>query len=141
MGTWATSYFGNDDAIDWIENLRLHGFAAISTAINQVVDSREYLELPHAQQAIAAIAVFAAMVGRLPAPCLPGEATEIIQRVSLPADLGRHIEAAQKALKAILQPDSELNELWSENAENYEEWLSTIAQLQTLLSAPTLRPL
>ncbi|MGY0800171.1 DUF4259 domain-containing protein [Lysobacter sp. A286] len=133
MGTWAIDSFGNDDAADWLCDLtEQNDLGLVREAIARVLATDGYLEAPDATQALAAIEVVAAALGR-PTGTAKGEGDLMawVARVKPVADTSLASQANQ-AVDRILGPESELRELWEE-AEEFGDWQKDVAALRSQL--------
>ena len=131
MGSWGARSFDNDDATDFVAELRSNGSGALQDAINEVADlaPEDYLEAPSASRAVAAAEVVAAMLGSA-APDLPPEVVEWLSTTPAPDPSLR--ASATAALKQVVA-NSELAELWAESGD--DSWREQQANLQQRLSA------
>ncbi|EMI41733.1 DUF4259 domain-containing protein [Rhodopirellula sp. SWK7] len=128
MGAWGHSTFDNDDAADWVADLEE------STDMSDVIqalcgvtdDAEDYIEAPECSSAIAAAEVVAALNGN-PSADLPGSVREWIEGKPIP-DAGLNTKACN-AIDAVLS-DSELKELWEENAEDYPKWVACLTDIK-----------
>ncbi|MFD5813707.1 DUF4259 domain-containing protein [Streptomyces sp. NPDC127038] len=131
MGTWDIGPFENDTAADFANDLDDAAEGAREALIRKVLmcaaDNRDYLEVPDAEEAVAAAALIAARcpggepVGPHYGPHAPVP--------SLPPDLSR---LAVEALDRVLADESELSELWGE-AEDGSRWRHSICRLRQVL--------
>jgi len=131
VGSWGARSFDNDDATDFVAELRSNGSGALQDAINEVADlaPEDYLEAPSASRAVAAAEVVAAMLGSA-APDLPPEVVEWLSTTPAPDPSLR--ASATAALKQVVA-NSELAELWAESGD--DSWREQQANLQQRLSA------
>lgn len=132
MGAWSHNSFDNDDALDWIADLtESTGTKAIVDALDSVTDKAEdYIEAPECSIAIAAAEVVAAMNGK-GAESLPPEVKEWLTGQSA---AGAALTAkARSAVDAVLS-NSELKELWEENADDFPRWTALLNDLKSRLS-------
>lgn len=131
MGAWSTSSFGNDNACDWAYDLEeTTELGLVRETIQKVLDSgQDYLEAPDAEEAIAAVEVIARLKGNF------GERNSYTETADNwvkahpqhpPQDL---VILASQALDRILQPPSELLELWRESDE-FEAWKKSVSDLK-----------
>jgi hypothetical protein len=140
MGTWSTTAFGNDFALDWAQDLQeSKDLFFIEDTLNNVLspDSADYLEAPFAAEGLAAIEVLARLYGK------PGEDNENtedvdawVEEVSKKAPKRRTdlIEKSRRAIEHILSERSELRELW-QDSEHYEDWRASVAALRARIGA------
>ena len=135
MGCWAIGSFGNDDAADWLSGLtEQDDLALVRETISQLLTADGYLDAPYATEALAAIEVVAAALGR---PTAAAQAEEDLMawvaRVN-PAPEASLVSDAVRAIDRILAPESELRELW-EDTEDFNEWQADVAGLRAQLQA------
>ena len=131
MGAWGRSSFENDDALDWVAELESAGVSAIVEALNHVTDEAdEYIEAPECSMAIAAAEVVAALSGR-PSDSLPPGAQAWL--VGKPVPAASLVAKARQAVEAVLG-ESELKDLWAENARDFPKWTATLNDLKQRLS-------
>ncbi|MDB5433042.1 MAG: hypothetical protein JWP35_4158 [Caulobacter sp.] len=130
MSAWATGYFDNDDAADFLREIGVAGtWATARHALQAAVDA-DYLEAPEAGAAVAAVGVLAAVMTG--APVLLPDASSVLPAILGPAPP----ELPALALKALSKVvnGSELDELFSESGgERYDEWLNGISALRNLI--------
>ncbi len=130
MGAWAEGSFDNDDAGDWVWELKeAEDTAILEEVFSVITDTDDYLEAPDCSIAIAAAEVVAAMRKR-PAAKLPPEVQAYVARIgNEPSpDL---VAAALAALKR-LRIKSELQELWDEGDKG-DKWHKTVEELESRL--------
>ena len=139
MGTWSTTAFGNDFALDWAQDLQeSKDLFFIEDTLNNVLsaDSAEYLEAPFAAEGLAAIEVLARIYGK------PGDddgnteeidawVEEVSKKAKRRTDL---IEKSLRAIEHILSERSELRELW-QDSEHYEDWRASVTDLKARIGA------
>lgn len=135
MGAWGIGSFDNDHACDWLLDL-IEGddLAPMRAAIAQVLAEDDYLDSDLAVEALAAIEVLAATLGR-PTVAI-GEEEEFqawLTRLQLQGDPSL-VPGALRAIERILAPESELRELWEET-EDYADWCADVARLRAHVSA------
>ena len=127
MGAWGTGSFDNDDAMDFVGELRKKQISDIAAVMSEVIEQHGYLEAPSCSVAIAAAETVAAAKGA-PASDAPPDllAWAKKNKAEVNADL---IASALKAVSRI-RADSELKELWEEgNATNeWHEHLDALAK-------------
>jgi len=135
MGAWSHEPFGNDTANDWAYGLDdVKDFSLVASAIKSVLDNGdEYLDSDLATEAIAAAEVLAKALGRGTQSDAYTEKVDVwLKKVSAKPS-PKLLSDAGIALARILGEDSELNELWEESDE-FTEWKSSVAALQSALS-------
>ena len=129
MGAWSHNTFDNDDASDWVYELEESSdMSVIENALNEVTDDAEdYIEAPECSNAIAAAEVVAALNGNESAN-LP----ESVQAwVAGKPEPDVQINAKAHAAIAAILANSELKDLWEENAEDYPKWIACIDEIRT----------
>ncbi len=133
MGCWGIGNFDNDDALDWASNLgESLGLDPVDRVLRAPCNG-EYLEAPEASEALAAAEVVAALLGH-PASDLPVNlARWIAEHRGL--DARPYREVALLRVRAVLDENSELRELWEENDEDFPFWKATVEALIARLSS------
>jgi hypothetical protein len=131
MGAWAFDSFGNDTACDWSYSFEeASDLSLVHETIQKVIDAgTEYLEAPDAEEAIAAVEVIARLKGNFGERNSYTETTDNWVKEHPqppPQDL---VDWASRALDRILQPPSELLELWQES-EDFESWKKSVLDLK-----------
>jgi hypothetical protein len=131
MGVWSHEPFANDTASDWAYVLMdATDLSHIEATLDRVLDEPgSYLEAPDAEEAVAAVAVVAQLLGRSPpitdAPeGLQAWITGVGVRPS-PALLDK----ARRVLDRVVAEDSELAELW-DDSESATAWRASMAALR-----------
>jgi len=135
MGCWAISSFGNDNAVDWLYGLTEQSdLSLVRETISQLLAEGGYLDAPYATEALAAIEVVAAALGR-PTDAARAEENlmEWLDRVK-PSPDASLVSDAIRAIDRILASESELRELWEET-EDFSEWQADVTGLRTQLQA------
>jgi hypothetical protein len=131
MGTWDIQPFDNDTAADFANDLddadTPEREALIRMVLMRAADSKDYLEAPEAEEAVAAAALVAAQCSGTEPANIPYGPEEPIP--TLPADL-RSLAVA--SLDRVLADESELSELWEES-EGGRAWKRSIGQLRQVL--------
>jgi hypothetical protein len=134
MGCWSINSFGNDDALDWLEELyEQEDLAPAESAVNAVLSvGVNYLEAPEAAQALAAAEVILAAMGR-PGPIVAENEslTLWINRVN-PSPTTDLVARSIQAIDRILENESELHELW-QDTNDYNEWKYDVESLRSRL--------
>lgn len=130
MGAWGHNAFENDDASDWVWELRdSTDFTVIEAALGAMIDdSAEYLESPQCANALAAAEVVAALNGR-PASVLPDDVKSWVK--GKPKPNPPLLAKAKKAVARIAR-SSELRDLWQEGKE-FEKWHAAVSDLEARL--------
>ena len=138
MGTWAVDAFGNDYAQDWAQDLKeTSNLDAVENTLDVALeDNGDELEMPFAVEALVAIEVLARLQGKGGARTEDSAAVDDWvdarkPKARLRTDLA---EKAGRAIERILSERSELRELWEES-EHYQEWLASVEDLRSRLTA------
>lgn len=129
MGAWGNGNFENDDAMDWVGELKTIAPSDLSKVLAQAADQPVYLESPVAAIALAAAEVVAALNGS-PVASAPAEVGEWVKKY--PKALTPELKS--EALRAAdrVRRDSELKDLWME-ADGLNEWIEVVKDLQARL--------
>ena len=136
MGTWSSEPFGNDTANDWAYGIdERRDFSLVEEAIRAVLDNDDdYLDSDLAAEAIAAVEVLAKALGRgTQSDAYTKKVDAWLRTISLRPSDALLVEA-RRALDRILEPASELNELWEES-DHHAEWLAAVRAQQAALLA------
>jgi hypothetical protein len=131
MGAWGAGYFDNDDAGDFVSDLRdAQDWSVVRAALAVVASfpADNYLELTEGSAAIAASAVLAQKTKNFPATDFPEDLEAIDALAPAPGDLA---QIALRALARVRSAKSELAELWQEAGDS--DWLATIDALESSL--------
>ena len=123
MGAWEITNFGNDTAMDWMYDFEKD---PTITLLEETIDSvfeDDYLDSDIASEALAALEIVAAALGRrakdFPEDVTADQLAAIAVRITPP-----FIDDCKKTLDRIADPeDNELYELWEE-AGHAEDWLN-----------------
>lgn len=127
MGAWDSGNFGNDTALDWVDEFANEpGLEILTDTIDSLLEETGYIDSIIGCEALAAIEVLAAKKGS-PSEDFPGED---IDTNALEFEItGELIEKAKKAVSIIKTAEnSELRELWAES-DSYEEWQGVLDNL------------
>ena len=130
MGAWGTGNFENDDAADFLRDLRAQRVNDIKELFSSIESQIGYLEAPESSVAIAAAEVLAAAKGA-PTPEVPSAITDWIEQ-NKPAVMPELVGSALRAVRRI-KADSELQALWDEGSQG-AEWHRRIDDLIKRLS-------
>ena len=131
MGAWSHEPFGNDAAGDWAYDLlETKDLSLIESTLNKAIEeSKEYLEAPDGEEAIAAVEVLAKIKGK-------GTQSDSYTE-ELDAWVAKHnhkpsddlYAKAKQVLELVCAEKSELAELW----EGQNEWKVSINKLKSVL--------
>jgi hypothetical protein len=127
MGTWGSDAFANDDAMDWVGQLKSLRAEDVGRVLLETVTQTGYLEAPTCSIALAAAEVVATMNGT-PAAHVPDEVVRWTRTHgrATPELLDLAIDAVQK-----IRENSELKDLWQES--DSFEWSNAIQSLERRL--------
>jgi len=137
MGGWGTGNFENDDAQDFLGQLKSLGLDDLRPILTRAADQPDYLDAPESSIAVAAAAVVARLVvtARVDAArkeeasslAAPRELADWISKnkAAAPPDL---IDLARRAVERV-RTNSELKDLWLE-AEGLNEWSAALRDLE-----------
>lgn len=131
MAGWGTGSFENEDAQNWLGQLKSLGIDDLKPIFIRAADQSDYLEAPEASVVVAAAEVLAALKGA-PNEKLPREITAWTSQIKA----GSTSEFNELAIRAVekVRRNSELKDLWLE-AEGLNEWTSALQDLQTRLAS------
>ena len=130
MGAWEVGPFENDTALDWVADLRSGGAEAVRVALSSAADG--FLDAREGEEVVAAAEVVASALGE-PAPNLPDDVTAWIATNG--GQLSREdVALARGAMARVVSEESELRELWVDDAED-EDWPKVMSDLQRRLAA------
>jgi hypothetical protein len=127
MGTWGDSVLENDDAADFLEELKQtsNGWRAVRRALAEASRST-YVEAAEASHALAAAEIVAAARGNAP-PALDKSLATWAQRHP-PKDLAALANSSLEAIRRIEGANSELAELWARSSEQ-TKWTAQLIEL------------
>jgi len=140
MAGWGTGSFENEDAQDFLGQLKSLGIDDLKRILARAADQEGYLEAPESSIAVAAAEVVAAQVDsakvvaekkEASSPAAPREIADWTNRnqTAVPPDL---VDLARRAVERV-RTNSELKDLWLE-AEGLNEWSAALRDLQQRLS-------
>lgn len=130
MGTWSVKPFGNDTALDWLNELKKsrNGSSIITNAIESIIDKYDGTS-GKAEEAMAAISIITASINDPVKGTNTDAKTWIITSGFVP-----DFPLIEKAISAlnIITTDSELFELWSETS-SLATWLNDADKIRKCL--------
>ena len=131
MGGWGTGSFENEDAQDFLGQLKSLGIDDLRQILARAADQCDYAEARESSVAIAVAEVIAALKG-MPASKIPREIADWTSATSggYSADLD---ELARRAVSKI-RSNSELKDLWLE-ADGLNEWSAGLRDLEQRLGS------
>ncbi len=130
MGAWGTGIFDDDEALDWLDELcTSDGTDLLAQAF--ATARTDYLDAPDGCRILCAAAALAVALGHdvANAPDL----LKIWAAGLFDDDIRALLPDANAALARVLAEDSELRELWAENAADYPQWEAGVRALQAAL--------
>ena len=130
MGGWGTGSFENDDAQNFLGQLKSFGLDDLRQILARAADKPDYMEAPESSVAVAAAEVIAALKGA-PSRAVPHETEEWVGS----AQGGSTPELNELARRAVnrVRINSELKDLWLE-AEGLNEWSAGLRDLEQRLA-------
>ena len=145
MSIWGTGPFENDDGADWFADLRDEpGLESIREALEEISDPAHvgYLDVTDGAEVIAAAEVLAELLGS-PGddPVLDEEHVELTEalrgeiKLEDRSNIKKLIQQAINALDIVLNDaeNSELRQMWEEQAEELPGWTAAMTTLQQRL--------
>jgi hypothetical protein len=131
MGTWGTDAFGNDTACDWGYLLEdTNDLSLVERSIDRVLATgSDYLEVPDAEEALAAAEVIARLQGNWGIRNAYTETVDSWVELNPLTPSTELVQKAHEAIDRILNPPSELLELWEES-EMADEWKRSVFELK-----------
>ncbi len=139
MGAWDIKNFGNDNALDWVDDFVEEPTIGFLYETIQPVFVLGYLEADVVETALAAIEIVAAAKGK-PATDFPAEeiGQDLVALVAanMTPDL---VDTCKRAIDRITaERDNELYELWRE-ADQLDPWIAVQTDLHKRVSFYQLR--
>lgn len=134
MGAWSPHSFGNDEALDWLNDLiDEHDIYFIHNTLEIIADfpTDDKPESWDCCCALAAAEMVAAAHGK-PGSDMPEEAREWLEAYDFEAD-DEAMTLARKAVERV-ERDSWLREAWEESGES-AKWYDSLADLKARLAA------
>jgi len=130
MGARETGNFGNDDASDWVYDLRESSGTDLLQEAFSTVNAQDYPESPDSCIALAAAEIVAAAKGK-PAPDLPDGARKWLGNQTQVNSIKKLAKSAIAVVNKI-SVKSELRDLWEES-ESWHEWQQVVEGLRRRL--------
>ena len=128
VGAWGSGSFQNDSASDWFYTVEeaVDPGVVIATALDDALAEAGYLELDPASAAIAGAEVLASCAGQAAAD-LPDH----IRRWAMEHPHQPHRDEIEQAVQAVerVRGESELSELWDEEAGSDNGWRRAVDDL------------
>lgn len=125
MGPW---HLDDDTALDWLGEIT-ESEDRVAFLRQSIADPTAdgYLEFDDCVATLATAEIVAAALNG-PRTGLPDDALELLKGLDV-SDVQQLAESAAKGAARVLMAGSELNELWSENAEDYPRWKNGVEEL------------
>jgi hypothetical protein len=130
MGAKDTRNFGNDDASDWVYDLRESSGADLLKEAFSTVNSQEYPEIPDSCIALAAAEIVAAAKGKPPVD-LPDGARKWLGNQTEVNSIKKLAKSAIAVVNKI-SVKSELRDQWEES-DSWHEWQQVVEGLRRRL--------
>jgi len=130
MGGRDTGNFGNEDASDWVYDLRESSGADLLKEAFSTVNSQDYPEIPDSCIALAAAEIVAAAKGKPPAD-LPDGARKWLGNQTEVNSIKKLAKSAIAVVNKI-SVKSELRDQWEESDE-WHDWLQAVEGLRRRL--------
>ncbi len=130
MGAWGTGFFDDDTHSDFLYNVLENDMSPESFGqyFENGIEAEEYLDYDVGAEIIVSAALIDAILNGTKLDCVTEGVDEWL--VKHKDDNVQPLKAkAVQALEKVIGEDSELNELWKENEEDYPEWKGLIEQL------------
>ena len=130
MGAWSHEPFANDTASDWAHVMMdSTDLSHVEATLDRVLEAGSYVEAPDAEEAVAAVAVVAQLLGRS-APITDGpEGLQAwITGVGVRPSAAL-LDKARRVADRVVAEDSELAELW-DDSESATDWRASMAALR-----------
>jgi hypothetical protein len=139
MGTWGIRTFENDDASDWAADLQQSkGNSLLKSSLGGKHVEGSYLEAPECVRILCAGEVILGITAK-PRPSIP---EDVVSWIAAHKELhvGNLVPLAVAGVQEVLSNDSELNELWAENEEDYSRWKQDVTGLWNALKSCQQQP-
>jgi hypothetical protein len=147
VSIWGPGPFDNDDGADWFADLRDEPKLQSIREALQEISAREhigYLDVTDGAEAVAAAEVLAELLGsRGNEPVLDDELEEVAEalgdeiKLETPRDIKKLVQQAIDAIEIVLNDteNSELRQMWEQQAEDMPTWTAAMTTLQQRLRA------
>ncbi|CAN5721159.1 hypothetical protein BH11PLA1_BH11PLA1_11750 [soil metagenome] len=135
MGAWGVDAFGNDAACDWSYTLEeSDDLSVVRKSLEAAADcEEEFVDAMVGSEALAACEVVARLRGKFGVRNSYTETADKWVAAHPQAVSAALLDLAQRAIEAVLKPQSELRGLWDETGAA-EEWLTDVAELRQRLN-------
>lgn len=133
MGAWNYGVFDDDTAYDALDDLResLEIISDMEKYFDAVIGA-EYVDYDEGHYALVSAAVIDSVINDIPHRCDEDDYFEWTKSLKH-LDFSPVKQKAVQAIDAVLSDNSELRELWEENAELYGAWREDKLSIQKRL--------
>lgn len=133
MGAWGYGVFENDIACDWVYELldSADPVAFLGDALNPE-GMATYLEVDSGTNILAASETIRAITTGMRENLTP-ELSEWVVNIP-PSSIRTLAPQAINAINHVISANSELNELWAEDEDEYAKWRTVVDELVTTLT-------
>jgi len=132
MGAWGALAFDNDEANDWAYELEnVADLSLVESALNEVIDSEDYLDAHLASEGLAACEVIARLIGNLGYQNAYTEKVDLWVKKHPQKPSSALLKKAHQVIDRVLAENSELRKLWAENGD--VPWVQSVEELRTRL--------
>ena len=118
MGAWGVDSWGNDTALDWLEEFEKDAASSVQQVLQEAMSCESQLLTDTCCRGLAAAEVLAASF-QMPGKGLPDVVRD--WAAAHPRSISRSLLATAIAVVATVDRNSELQELWDANGRN-EDW-------------------
>lgn len=134
MGTWGMKTFENDEALDWANDLEsTKDEVLLESSLSPAEVDNYYLDASDCVRVLCAAEVIAGVVGR-PRSSLPDNVSLWVTKHTN-TKIKPLVPLAIAKVERVLAKDSELDELWAENQQDYSTWRKDVTELLELLKS------
>lgn len=129
MGAWGTGIYENDEALDFIEQLKesTDAYDLMKDKL-QEASATDYMEVDVGNAVLVVVDIVCNVLNHSIAE-IENEDLQDWLETNRSLDVHTLKDLALLALENILGEESELNELWQENEEEYPAWRGQIERL------------
>ncbi|MDP5138256.1 DUF4259 domain-containing protein [Rheinheimera baltica] len=128
MGAWSAEPFGNDTACDWASELEeSKGLSAVNNALQAVLACDDYIDTDIGEEALAAVEVIAKLLGKGTQNDAYTEDVDAWVAAQTEQPDASVIANAKQVIKRLSSDESELMELWEDDAD-FTDTLNLLAQ-------------
>jgi hypothetical protein len=131
MGTWGYKTFEDDTACDWLFDLEAEGTDLLQRSLSPKTTGDDVLDVDSGVGILAAAEIIYGVLNG-PREGLPDGAVNWIH-ANKNADVACLKPLCEGQLGRVLSDQSELRQLWEENAEDFENWKTNVESLRDAL--------